>query len=130
MILVAYQRTMAGAKQVVADTGMRQRVLKARPRYVEPAPIAPLVRLPVARERVYHRPRGLERVIDLVVRMHGCTLEEVMSKSRQRHHVLARYAAICAIQEIRPCLSLPGLGRLFSKDHTTILHALHKRGFR
>lgn len=78
------------------------------------------------------RPPGhaIRAIIDLVARMHGATHEEVMSRSRQHHIVIARQAAICAVAHKRPDYSLPMLGRIFRRDHTSILHALRVRGHR
>jgi chromosomal replication initiation ATPase DnaA len=119
---------MAGAKQIVPDTGFRMRELKARPRLVEVMPATKLYRLPVAIARKDLSPHTpLQRIIDLVARMHGVSFAAVMGKSRRRHVVLARFAAICAVKEIRPCMTLPTLGRLFGRDHTSILNALDRR---
>jgi len=69
----------------------------------------------------------LRRIIELVARLHGCTYAEVIAKTRKRRVVWARVAAIGAIRNVRPSMSLPALGRLFGKrDHTTILWALTK----
>ncbi len=128
MIRVCSQRTQAGAKQFVADAGMHQRELKARPRtvYTRPAPPAFVMVIGARSPRT-----PLHHIIDLVARMHGCTFDAVMSRSRRRYHVVARHAAICAARQSRPGLSLPSLGKLFGgRDHTTILHAMRKRGFR
>ena len=75
------------------------------------------------------------RTIDLVARMHGSTLLAVMSKTRLRKHIVPRQAAICAVAEFFASKgnpkSLPELGRMFGGlDHTTVLHAQRKRGYR
>ncbi|MBX3751922.1 MAG: hypothetical protein KF897_17725, partial [Opitutaceae bacterium] len=48
--------------------------------------------------------------------------------SRTRHVVEARFEAIRLVRAARPDLSLPAIGRLFNRDHTTILHALKRAG--
>jgi chromosomal replication initiation ATPase DnaA len=56
----------------------------------------------------------------------------VMSVSRNRKVVAARTDAIgavwlnCEVEGARPML--PSVGRIFKRDHTTILHALRKLG--
>ncbi|MBP8235322.1 MAG: hypothetical protein KAY22_23790 [Rhizorhabdus sp.] len=78
------------------------------------------------------RPPGhaIRAMIDLVARMHGATYDEVMSKSRRHRVVMARQAAMCAVAYKRPDYSLPMLGRIFKRDHTTVLYALRVRGLR
>lgn len=123
MFVACATRTMAGAKQIVPDTGFQER---ARPvpvvRIVQPKPR----RLPVARNDIRpHTP--LQNIIDLVARMHGVSFAAVMSKSKRARICIARYAAICAIRQARPGMTLPQLGKLFGRDHTTIIHALDRR---
>jgi hypothetical protein len=68
------------------------------------------------------------RIIDLVARMHGSSYRAVMSKTRFKPHPLARQACICAIRQAYPNRSLPEIGRIFGRDHTTVLHAMRVRG--
>lgn len=81
----------------------------------------------------YHERR---RIIDLMARMHGATYADVLGRSRRRERIIpARQAAICAVKEWETingrAISMPLLGRLFGgRDHTTILHAMRKRGYR
>ena len=75
-------------------------------------------------------PGVLKDMIGLVARMHGATYDEVISKSRRHRVVMARQAAMCAVACKRPDYSLPMLGRIFKRDHTTVLYALRVRGLR
>lgn len=63
-----------------------------------------------------------------IAREHGLTYADMIGKSRRKHIVQARHEAIWAVRDARPDMSLPQIGRLFHKDHTSILHALRKRG--
>ncbi len=76
----------------------------------------------------FRGPREIRRIIDLVARMHGETFASVMAPVRFRGPVLARQAAMCAVKEGRPNISIAQIGRIFRRDHTTVLHAMQKRG--
>ena len=149
MILVAYQRTMAGAKQFVPDHGIQ---LRKPP----PAPIVaperrqvlrfmPRPPMPVFIWSKPEKPRYLaveplplsspKEVIARCVAWHpGVTVEDIMSQCRTHRIIAAKHDAIAAVYE--NCridgrrYSLPELGRAFGRDHTSILAALRKRGYR
>lgn len=84
----------------------------------------------------YQTPR--ERLRDLITwtaAANGSTYELVMSAGRSRPVVVARRACIVAVHRARPDLSYPALGRVFDRDHTTVMHHLwaagvHVPGFR
>ena len=52
------------------------------------------------------------------------TVDDLLGRSRAKHICAARKAAMRAVRERFPRDSVPMLGRLFDRDHTTILHAL------
>ena len=54
---------------------------------------------------------------------HGLTVDDLVGKVRTRHISAARFEAMARIRAERK-LSLPAIGRLFNRDHTTVLHAL------
>lgn len=56
----------------------------------------------------------------------GIPVKTLLGASRNRNIVFARHFAIWVVHNERPDLSLPTLGRIFNRDHTTILHALRK----
>lgn len=59
----------------------------------------------------------------------GVSIDDMKGARRDRKVVAARHAAIAAIYESRPDLSLPQIGRIFGgRDHTTIIHAVRKMG--
>ena len=68
------------------------------------------------------------RIIEVVAHAHGITADRLLSSERIREVVQARDAAILEVAETFPWLSLPHLGRIFKRDHTTILHSLRKQG--
>ena len=64
------------------------------------------------------------RVFDVVGELTGATREEIVSSSRQRGIVEARWIAIYCVHR-RMNLSLQRIGRVFGgRDHTTILNAI------
>ena len=71
--------------------------------------------------------REPKRIIARVAEAFGFTHADIVGDGRTSDVVRARYAAIAAVREARPDLSLPRLGRLFGgRDHTTMLHAIRK----
>jgi hypothetical protein len=66
-------------------------------------------------------------VIERVGYAHGFTLPELRSTSRAADLVAARWAAAAAARSETEA-SLPQIGRLLNRDHSTILHALRKIG--
>ena len=70
-------------------------------------------------------PRFLIRVAAL---RHGVRYGDVIGESRSKYVVAARDHAIRLIWTHCRLMSLPAVGRLFDRDHTTILHSLRKQG--
>lgn len=50
----------------------------------------------------------------------------IMGRSRVVPIVRARHAAQAAVLIVFPTYSLPHIGQIFSRDHTSVLHALYK----
>lgn len=124
MRVFAYRATAAGIARRQQERGQPIAAIEAV--RVERAPAA----LPVADNVVAFRtPKDeFRRIIGLVARMHGSSYRHVMSKTRFRPHPMARQACICAISQAYPNKTLPELGRIFGRDHTTVLWALRQRG--
>ena len=93
----------------------------ARP--VEPAPVTPVAPPPfkTARDKV-------RRICTEVGTSMGVPVENILGKSRERVVVEARHAAIQAVADAFPTWSLKMIARQFGMDHTSILHALKRRG--
>ena len=70
----------------------------------------------------------VRKVIEAVCDRHEITYTDVMSRSRFADVVAARHEAIVAVASAFPWMSLPKIGRVFGRDHTSILHALDKFG--
>jgi len=56
------------------------------------------------------------------------TYAEVMGRSRAKPVVRVRHAAIAATVQRFPWMTYPQLGRVFDRDHSTIMTALKKLG--
>lgn len=69
------------------------------------------------------RPAARE-IIMRVAKWRGVQFTAILGTQRTRHIVAARFEAIRAVADARPDLSLPQLGRIFNRDHTSIIHAL------
>jgi chromosomal replication initiation ATPase DnaA len=88
-----------------------------------------------AMERAIPKPRpstpfDARNLIGRVAAWHGFTVDDVLGPSRARPLVQARFDAVAAVKMAYPGMSLPMLGRLFKRDHTSILAALRKRGLK
>jgi len=69
---------------------------------------------------------GMMDIAYQVCKKHELTLENLRSKERTRHHVLARieFTERCCIELNK---SLNAVGRFLNKDHTTILYYRNKK---
>jgi chromosomal replication initiator protein len=56
----------------------------------------------------------------------GITWEHIISARRTRDFIEPRHACFVAVYTRRPDLSLPQIGKIFDRDHTTILSAVQK----
>lgn len=70
----------------------------------------------------------IQAVIDRIAREHNVTAGDIVSPKRTRAIVKARDQAILEVSTRWPWLSLPKLGKIFGRDHTTIMHSLSKSG--
>jgi hypothetical protein len=59
----------------------------------------------------------------------GVSAKDILSPNRSRDIMPARYAAIGLVYQ-HTQFSLPQTGKAFDRDHSTVLHALHKTGTR
>lgn len=59
----------------------------------------------------------------------GVGAKDILSPSRSRDILPARYIAIGLVYQ-HTQFSLPQTGKAFGRDHSTVLHALHKTGAR
>ena len=69
---------------------------------------------------------SVREIIAHVAALHCLKAGDLVGPRRMKHIIEARHEAIRIVADLRPDLSLPQIGRVFNKDHTTILHALRK----
>lgn len=68
-------------------------------------------------------------LISSVAAKHGVPYDMITGASRASAVVAIRHEAMALVYQKRPDLSLPQIGKFFGgRDHTTILHAVHKLG--
>jgi len=79
-------------------------------------------------ERADTPKQQVKQVIEAVCARHEIPYHEVMGRKRFAEIVAARHEAIVAVAEAFPWMSLPKLGRIFGRDHTSIMYALQKFG--
>ena len=72
------------------------------------------------------RKKDAMAIIERVARESGVTVKEIMSRELRRDVAATRIAAIRAVAAAYPGVGSTTLGRLFDRDHTTILAALGK----
>jgi chromosomal replication initiator protein len=63
------------------------------------------------------------QIVDNVCDFYGLTTAQVKGKCRLRGYVKARFVSIYIIRK-RTGLTLKEIGRLFHRDHTSIIHAV------
>jgi len=64
----------------------------------------------------------LVRILDLTARRFGVSLADIRGDSRERCHAVPRMIAMAAVYD-HLCMSYPQVGRIFGRDHTTVMHA-------
>ncbi|WP_291157045.1 helix-turn-helix domain-containing protein [Ensifer sp. SSB1] len=69
-----------------------------------------------------------EIIEDVLAAYPGVTWDEIIGVGRERRLVEPRHRCMAAVYEERKDLSLPALGRIFHRDHTSVLHAVNRCG--
>lgn len=69
-------------------------------------------------------------IIKDVASKYGLSVDIIRGRSRSGPVVAVRHEAMARVHVARPDLSLPALGRIFNRDHTSLLFALRKMGVR
>lgn len=67
-----------------------------------------------------------EIVAEVLQHYPGITWDDVKGIRRTRDLIAPRHACMRAVYNERKDLSLPRLGRIFQRDHTTLIHAIKK----
>ncbi|NVD38973.1 chromosomal replication initiator DnaA [Ensifer sp. HO-A22] len=71
--------------------------------------------------------RPVREIVDEVLLAYpGIGWADVIGVRRERRLVEPRHRCMAAVYDEREDLSLPALGRIFRRDHTSVLHAVNK----
>lgn len=70
--------------------------------------------------------KSVRQIICDVAIEHGVRVDDILGVTRNAKITKARHAAIYRARQERPDMSLPQIGRVFRRDHTSILHAIRK----
>ena len=105
------------------DVGTQEFTVDEADRFRERARLNVVQHVPLPTPRMF-----TQRVIKEVADEHGVTPEDILWRSRRVKFVRARHAAMRRVSEARPQWSYPALGRLFGRDHTSIMHAFERTG--
>lgn len=74
----------------------------------------------------FHAKKTVTRIVTEVLKdFPGVTWEDILSPRRSRGLIQPRHACMRAVCAQRPDLSYPAIGRIFHRDHTTVLHAVN-----
>jgi hypothetical protein len=66
------------------------------------------------------------RIVVEVAERHGLAVEDILGPRRSGPLIAARHEAMAEVYTRCPALTLPQIGVLFNRDHTTVLSALKK----
>lgn len=100
-------------------------VVVERPK-VEPEPVKPPPRI-VVYVRFDSSPLNESaQIMDFICQKHGLTLWQLKSKSRYKPIVHARWEAAYLIYDKCRHLSLPQVGKILCRNHSTIVHGLQQ----
>lgn len=76
---------------------------------------------------INYTPKSPQQILDLISKVSNLSVDEVLSSSRQADIAIARQLAMYCCKEFL-ALSLPAVGKIFKRDHTTVMHAIKKVG--
>lgn len=65
----------------------------------------------------------VRRIMEAVCEVYKISVHEMVGPVRHRYLVAPRFHAIALAVDLRPDLSLTTIGRLFNRDHSTIINA-------
>jgi chromosomal replication initiation ATPase DnaA len=71
-----------------------------------------------------------QQIIAKVAHENGLTYADILSQTRSKHIVRARYDAMAAVYIAKPHLSLAQMGKIFRRDPKTAWHGLMRRGLK
>lgn len=77
-------------------------------------------------------PQRVRDTIERVCADHGVYFDELLERSRYPYLVAARHEAMAAVRRLRTPVGRPfsysQIGRIFDRDHSTVMHACRKWG--
>ncbi len=78
---------------------------------------------------VFRENPGLNPTPDLIIKevakYYNISAEKLLSNTRSKEMVLPRQVSMYLVRNLTKC-TLPEMGRIFSRDHTTVLHSINK----
>lgn len=73
---------------------------------------------------------GARAIIAEAALQHGVSVEDIVGQGRSKPLIAARHQAVVEVATRNPAMSMPQIGRLFRRDHTTILAVFRKFSLR
>ena len=67
----------------------------------------------------------IEKIISEVSRKYGVSEDDIRSKKKSENIANARHICVYIIRRMTD-LSLPSIGKIFSRDHSTVLSSINK----
>lgn len=64
-----------------------------------------------------------QKILEVVANAHGISVGDMKGPRRWITFVNARHHAVSTLMRLRPDLSLPLIGKLINRDHTTVINA-------
>jgi chromosomal replication initiator protein len=74
----------------------------------------------------HEMPAPDEIMSDVMKDFPDVTWQQIFSHKRAYRVARCRHLCMAAVREKRPDLSFPDIGRLFNRDHTSVMHAVKK----
>lgn len=71
------------------------------------------------------RSTKISNIVAHVSRSAGVKPKDIMGRSHQRHIVRARFAAMAICRDYLD-MSYPAIGRVFGRDHTSVMNAMRR----
>lgn len=69
----------------------------------------------------------VKKIVDSVLKDYpGVTWTDIISARRTRNLIRPRHQCMVEVFTLRPDLSYPAIGRIFARDHTTVISAVRK----
>jgi hypothetical protein len=102
----------------------RLRTIPAQPVVLRPSPDQPRHLASILTLEAVEPPKiSAQEIIAAVAVAHGVNVGDMKGPRRWMTFVNARHHAVFVIAKLRPDLSLPLIGRILNRDHTTVLNA-------